>query len=489
MRKSSLPSLYAASSRTYEEGIAALRAAKPEKCRIVELKRETDPVLKYRRCRPLKNLPPRTVAHLLLQPARGSNINVQLYLPDPEAWNGRFVGLGNGGAAGSINPQGMARLAVEGFAAANTDMGTAPDDLSGVGNREVWKDFGFRATHLMTATAKKLIRAFYGRSARYSYFHGGSTGGQQALAEVQRYPEDYDGVVAAVPAHCRTPLHAYFLWNYQILRKTPFRREQEQAVVEAGREVMAKYEKGYAEGHFVSDQRRATAEDVENVIKLARKKDPTLTSAHAEALRKIFSGPVSSDTGERIFNGLPLGSFFDMAIANLYLFFWVFGRDCDLLKLDFAADMDRYTAELGPYLNAEDPDLRRFAERGGKLLMFSGSADACVPYHATLDYYEKTAEFFGSLEKVKEFFLFYLVPGRGHGQEGPGVNSMPDMLGKVIRWRETDEKPGELVGKRYEKGRLVAQVPFYPYPDCDGKPGRRGGVERVSPRYLPPAKA
>ncbi len=486
MRKSfwSALAISAAAGVVNGGGIEAVRNMPLENGEIVYLERETDPVLKYRKNRPLKNLPPRTVAKVVLHPAPGSNINVQVYLPDPDKWNGRFVGLGNGGAAGSINPQGMARLAARGFAAANTDMGTSPDAFSGDGNPEVWKDFGFRSTHLMTVTAKKIIKAFYGRAPEYSYFNGGSTGGQQALSEVQRYPEDYDGVVAAVPAHCRTPLHAYFLWNYQILNRTPFSKEQEKVVIDAANEYMAKYETGDGKGKYISDTRRATAEDIKNIIALARKKDATLTDAHAEALDKLFSGPVHPETGERIFNGIPVGSPFDPARGNLYLFNWVFGKDCDLNKLNFTSDLDEYTAKLGPYLNSEDPDLRRFADRGGKLLMFSGSADSCVPFHATLDYYEKTAEFFGSLDKVKEFFLFYLVPGKGHGNEGPGVNAMPDMLEKVILWREKGEKPGELTAKRYEKGHLVSTIAIQPYPGNSP----RGGVGRVAPRYLPEIK-
>ena len=119
-------------------------------------------------------------------------------------------------------------------------MGTAPNSDSGIGNPEVWKDFGFRATHLMTVAAKQVIRAYYGKEPELSYFSGGSTGGQQALQEAQRYPEDYDGIAAAVPAHCRTPLHAYFLWNDQILKKCPFTKAQEASVIAAANEYMAR---------------------------------------------------------------------------------------------------------------------------------------------------------------------------------------------------------------------------------------------------------
>ena len=123
----------------------------------------------------------KTIVKLVLNPAKGSNINVEVWLPDADKWTARFLGLGNGGAAGSINSGNLAAQSAAGYAVATTDMGTAPNSDSGVGNREVWKDFGFRATHLMTVVAKQIVRAHYGKEPELSYFSGGSTGGQQAL--------------------------------------------------------------------------------------------------------------------------------------------------------------------------------------------------------------------------------------------------------------------------------------------------------------------
>lgn len=109
--------------------------------------------------RSFNKLPPRTIVKMVLNPAKGSNIKVEVWLPDAEKWNGRFLGLGNGGAAGSINPGLLAWPIYGGYAVATTDMGTAPNANSGIGNREVWKDFGFRATHLMTVSAKQVLKA------------------------------------------------------------------------------------------------------------------------------------------------------------------------------------------------------------------------------------------------------------------------------------------------------------------------------------------
>jgi len=122
-------------------------------------------------------VPPRTIVKIVLNPAKGSNINVEMWMPDAGKWNGRFIGLGNGGSAGHINSMGLAGFMASGEVAATTDMGTAPNDSSGDGNPEVWKDFGFRATHLMTVAAKQVIKAYYGKDPTCSYFSGGSTAG------------------------------------------------------------------------------------------------------------------------------------------------------------------------------------------------------------------------------------------------------------------------------------------------------------------------
>jgi feruloyl esterase len=373
-------------------------------------------------------------------------------------------------------------------------MGTAPNADSGIGNRDVWKDFGFRATHLMSVTAKQVVGAYYGRQPERSYFNGGSTGGQQALQEAQRYPEDYDGIVANVPAHCRTPLHAYFLWNEQILHACPFTESQQGHIIAAGNEYMAAREVPQTAGKLVSDP-RCDKQDIEAVIELARHRDATLTEAHAEALRKLFDGPRHAITGERIFGGIPFGSSFDIAHGHLYLFNWVFGAEKNPMDIDFGNDIDTYTAALGPYLNAENPDLRRFEDRGGKLVMLSGSADSCVPYHASLDYYERVAEHFGSIEKTQTFLRFYVVPGMSHGP-GPGINKLPNMLDLVVAWREKGIAPDALRGQRVVDGSTEFEIPLYPYPSRTGwtpeagfRPvdGPRGGVERIAERFRPPA--
>lgn len=466
-----------------------------ENGKILSIEHTTSPTFTGPDKKTAGGLPPRTIIKWALYPAEGSNIYAEMWLPDAADWNERFLGLGNGGAAGAINPNSFVWAIRDKFAVATTDMGTSPNAESGIGNREVWKDFGFRATHLMTVSAKQILKAFYGREPRFSYFNGGSTGGQQALQEAQRYPEDYDGIVANIPAHCRTPLHAYFLWNDQILGECKFTEAQEANIVAAGTEYMASREAPQVAGKFVSDP-RCTSEDIEAVIRLVKEKDPTITAAQAEGLRKLFDGPRHAVTGERIFCGIPFGSTLKNAHGHLYLFKWVFGRDKDLKQIDFAGDIDTYTAALGPYLNAENADLNAFAKRGGKILITPGSADSVVPYHASIDYYERVIAACGGLDNVRSFARLFIIPGMGHGA-GPGINSLPGTLQIVMKWREKGEAPGMILGKRVVDQRTELEMPIYPYPtkaqwSAETKTflpveGPRGGVDPISKRFRPAA--
>ncbi|WFB35944.1 tannase/feruloyl esterase family alpha/beta hydrolase [Kiritimatiellota bacterium B12222] len=478
-----------------ESRLASLRKSKIEFATITSVAYVTDSTKSTPNGRVEAHIPPRTIVKMVLNPTRGSNIKVEIWLPDNAQWNGRFLGLGNGGAAGSIHEGGLIKGVSSGYATATTDMGTAAGPHSGIDNQEVWKDFGFRATHLMTVTSKQLIESYYGKPPRFSYFSGGSTGGQQALQEAQRYPEDYDGILAMVPAHARTPLHAYFLWNHQILLNTPFTPSQEANIIAAANDYMADREIPGIAGHFISDP-RATQKDIEGVIALAQAKDPSLTPAHAEALQKLFDGPRHAVTGERIFNGVPFGSTFSNAHGHLYLFYWVFGSKTNLMTLNFGDDFDTYTAALAPFLNAENADLRAFAKRGGKMIMVSGSADSIVPYHATLDYYERVTENFGDIDKVSSFLKFYLIPGMTHS--GSYEFQQPkNLLEALIDWREQDLAPEALLSRKIEDKKVVIEMPIYPYPtktiwdestsSYQPVEGPRRGVDRIAEDFRPAA--
>lgn len=389
--------------------------------------------------------PPGTlVAELTLSPAPGSEIRVEVALPPPERWCGRLVGIGNGGGGGWLPSKELGAHLRHGRATTTTDLGTKRDPArAGIGNPEVWRDFGHRATHLAMVAGRTLAAAAYGRAPRFVYFLGGSTGGQQGMSLAQRHPADCDAILSAVPAHARTALHAYFVWNWQALHRPDgsmlFTDAQERAWREAALAAFAPAERlERARGRFASDPRWTPAL-LEDALRRAARLEPSLSPAHLEALRRIVEGPRHAVTGRRIHGGIPPGGPFAPATGNLWIFHWVFGADFDPWRFDFGADFDRYEAALAPDLDAESADLDAFRARGGRLLVYSGTSDSCVPWHATAAWYGRVAERYG-LEGARAFCRYYLLPGREHSG-GPGVQTIRDEFALLSRWREKGIEP------------------------------------------------
>ena len=168
----------------------------------------------------IANLPPFCRVAATLQPTPESNIKIELWMPEKN-WNGRFLGTGNGGGAGKLSYRSLALGMRRGFAIANTDMGTSPNANAVVGHPERWADFGYRSTHRMTVVSKQIVQAYYGKPQSHAYFVGCSTGGGQGLMEAQRYPGDYNGIIAGAPAINRTHIHTGFVWNAQAANQPP----------------------------------------------------------------------------------------------------------------------------------------------------------------------------------------------------------------------------------------------------------------------------
>lgn len=385
---------------------------------------------------------------LALSPAEGSRIRVEVALPPRARWCGRLVGLGSGGQGGRLPYKEQGAYLRRGCATATTDLGTqAVAARAAAANAETVRDFGHRATHLAMVAGRALAAAAYGGPPRFVYFVGGSTGGQQGMSLAQRHPEDCDAVIAAVPAHSRTALHAYFLWNWQASHRGDgsmlFNGAQEKSWRRAALDVLLRREAmPRARGRFASDPRWGEGE-LSEALALAATRDPTLSPAHLEALRRMHEGPVHAITGARIHGGIPPASDLGQACGNLWLFDWVFGAGTDPRSLDFGADYDRYRAALAPDLDADSPDLDAFRARGGKMLVYSGSSDSCVPWHATAEWYGKVAERYGAAA-ARAFCLYYVLPGRSH-VGGPGVQTIRDEFRQVVAWREKGVAP-RLVG-------------------------------------------
>ena len=404
------------------------------------------------------NLPDFCRVVLHSRPGRGSFIRSEVWLPTP--WNGLFVGIGNGGLGAGIPCKTMTKHLRQGYAIAGTDLGTSRGRECGIDNPDVWKDFGWRATHLMTVTAKQILREYYGEPEKYAYFLGRSTGGQQAYCIAQRFPEDYDGIIAGVPAHNRLALHTYFLWNHVHLTTESgeglFSDEEISSLTNCAVEFFRLHGGAGLRDDFVSFP-YAGERTVEDFLGFLRTAMPGLSEAQRSALRAVYTGPVNPVTGEQIYNGMPMGAeIYGCGIRDCqgkeppfyFPILWAFGEEFNFRNFDFASDMDHLHKTLAADLNANSSDLSAFRDHGGKLLAFSGSADPCVPYPDAMAYYNRTVEFMGGTEETQKFYRYFLIPGKDHGATGRGANSQwgsieqrEDLLTVLRRWREEGIAP------------------------------------------------
>ena len=434
---------------------------------------------------------------LTSHPSSESNIGIEVWIPI-DNWNGRFLGTGNGGGAGSIDYWALGAGLRRGFAVANTDMGTAPGAHLIYDYPERWKDFGYRSTHEMTLIAKKIIKQYTGKDPLFSYFIGCSTGGQQALSEAQRYPDDYDGIVAGAPANNRTHLHTMFLYCHSLCNQDGnlmFSQEQLNKIDE----IVLKYNVGKDGGaptdNFLTDPRIASID-----INLFRS---FLSEKQIEILSKIYNGPVNPRTGETIYCSFPLNSenkslgqgyFQHESAVNglLYPFIWAFGKDFDYQSFDFDRDMLKVDSILAPILNANNPDLKPLKNRNGKIIMYTGTCDPIVPFQDAVNYYERVVNEIGNLTETQDFFRYFIIPGMTHCGGGPGVNEFgqflaqsecmdcnQDILTLLIDWVENNKVPEQIIVTKYKensKQEIEMQRPVYPYPDF---PVYKGG----NPKY------
>ncbi len=463
-----------------------------------------------------------------LKPAAGSSIRIEVWLPR-EHWNGRFLGTGNGGGAGMIVYAALAAGLKLGYATANTDLGTAPDAEVAGQRPDCWADFGYRATHEMTTAAKAMLTAFYGRPARHTYFVGGSTGGQQALSEAQRYPEDYDGIIAGAPGNNRTHLHTMFVWNWQAVRATPGSALSADALDRFTRAVVrarSPNDGGAPGDDFLTDPRLDHFDPARILAGTPGVADrDSLTAAQVAALQKIYAGPTNPRTGERIHCPPPLGAALESERSigpaaqpeipeppsRFYPFRWALGPTFDYAKFDFDRDLAQMDAKLADLLNANNPDLSGLRRRGGKLLMYTGTADATCPFEDTVNYYERVVRAQGGLAATQTFFRYFLVPGMAHVSGGAGLNdfgqrlalnvpqdSDHDALLALVKWVEQGVAPDRIVATAFKGGEAANgirfQRPIYPYPKFAhyrsgdvNAPDSYEGVDHVRGEVLAPA--
>jgi feruloyl esterase len=391
-------------------------------------------------------------AQVTSRPTADSDIRIEVWIPLGAAWNGKFVQVGNGGFAGAIPQPLMMLMASRGYAVAGTDDGhqsKAGTDASwGRGHPEKVVDFGWRALKETTDVGKALTVAMAGSPLKRAYFFGCSDGGREALMEAQRYPDDFDGIVAGAPANNFTRLLSLAVQIQQDLHRTPdaYLTAASLGALQAGAL------KDCGGGAFVRDPAACRFDPATTICASGQATEGCLTTAQAATAARIYAGLRDPRTGKILFPGFTPGA---EALAGAWsawitgpsadkggsalssLFGGGFFRDLvsadgtfDLATFDLSAGMEAAQARFAPILDSVDPNLAPFRAHGGKLLQFHGWNDPAIPARSSIVYYEDVR---GRIGPVDDFYRLYLVPGMLHC--GGGVSpANADWLSTLDAW-------------------------------------------------------
>ncbi|MBV9499226.1 MAG: tannase/feruloyl esterase family alpha/beta hydrolase [Acidobacteriaceae bacterium] len=394
---------------------------------------------------PIPNLPDFCRVEGAIKPTRNSNIQFEVWLPS-SGWNGKFRGVGNWGFAGMIEFGDMAAAVRRGYATASTDTGHRGDtgndwDASwALGSPEKVVDFGYRAVHEMTEKAKLIIQAFYGQAPQRSFFEGCSNGGRQALVEAQRFPDDYQGILAGAAALDCTHLLTAAAYNLQmppLVNPASYIPASKLPAISAAVLAACDALDGVTDG-ILNDPRQCRFDP--SVLRCGGvESDSCLTSAQIAQLKRIYAG-LRNSKGEQVFPGyMPGGEEGEegwkawitgpapgrAAISMFgvsYLRYMVFDNPAWDLRTVSAEQAVQIAGEKTMHImDATNPDLRLFKAHGGKLILYHGWSDPGVPALGTVNYYNSVVTKLG-LHETESFTRLYMVPGMQHGYGGPGPN-------------------------------------------------------------------
>lgn len=434
------------------------------------------------------------------QPSTDSDIKIEVWLP-VSGWNGKFQGRGNGGFAGEIDYHSLALAVHEGYATAGTDTGHAAagtDARWALGHPEKITDYGFRAIHEMTETAKIVIKNFYASRLQHSYFASCSNGGRQALMEAQRFPADYDGIIAGAPANFWTHLLTSAVWDAQATTSDEASYIPSSKLPAIARAVndACDAQDGVTDG-ILNDPRKCHF-DPATILCKTGDSDNCLTAPQVTALKKLYEGAHDSQGG-RIFPGLLPGAEEGPGGWSLWItgqapgksLLFAFGNgfygdmvydkaDWSYLGVDLGEAVKAADAKMAKTLNATETNLAAFKTRGGKLIMYHGWEDPAISPLNSIDYYHGVVATMGR-ESSDAFVRLYMAPGMQHCAGGPGPDSFgengPSPTAKdahhsaqlaIEQWVEKGVAPADIIATKYEGRGATGEVkmtrPLCPYP-------------------------
>lgn len=433
--------------------------------------------------RPIPNLPAFCRLAATLTPTSDSDIKIEVWLP--AKWNNQLFGVGNGGYAGSISYSGLAEGLRHGFAAVSTDTGhtATPDASWALNHPEKITDFGHRAIHLMTVQAKAVITAHYGTAPKKSYFSSCSNGGRQALMEAQRYPEDYDGIIAGAPANAWISLMTTAAKNTQATGRAYLPAAKLPAIQAA---VLTACDQLDGVKDSVLENPAACRFDPASLRCAGPETNDCLTAPQIESLKTVYAG-LRSAQGKPLFPGYSpsgeaepggwgpwiTGPAHDKSAlygfsTSFFRFFVHSDPNWDYKTFDISKDLPA-AQKLAPALDSTSPDLKAFHARGGKLILYHGWCDAAIPAQNAIDYYQSVVKKMGT-KRAAQFVRLFMVPGMQHcsGGVGPhtfGQSSSPqgdpttNIAAALARWVEQGQAPEQLIASKPGRTRPLCAYP------------------------------
>ncbi len=405
-----------------------------------------------------------------------TEIEMELWLP--QDWNGRFLGVGNGGLTGAINYPMMRDGLAHGFATASTDTGhKVPAAFTGMfdsawvaGHPQRVVDFGHRGHHRMAEVSKAIVAAYYGQRAKYNYYSGCSSGGWQGFTEAQKYPGDYDGIVAGAPAFNFIKLQTRSLWLAQQSASDPagdLGPAKSQILVAA---ALARCDSQDGVKDGVMDPSRCDFDPAQLQCAGAGG-DSCLTPAQVARARLIY-GPAHTKAGMSLYPGSAYGAPAPLDVSNPLgtrrpmIAEVMAGTELEgvMTPATFDADRDtpRIESRIGKDLSSYDPDLKAFNARGGKIVMYHGWADPLLSPYNSIAYVQSVDAKMGQAARTS-FLRLFMVPGMGHCAGGPGTDTF-DGLAAVQAWVEHGQAPPTLAASHMTKGVADRTRPLCQYP-------------------------
>jgi feruloyl esterase len=398
----------------------------------------------------------------------GSKIRIEIFLP-PQ-WNGKLFGVGGGGLSGGLSGSSafIAPQLGRGYAGVANDAGHADDQNAAwaLNAPAAIEDFGFRANHQAVVAAKAVMAAYYGRPAERSYFFGCSNGGRDALMLAQRWPSDYDGIVAGAPAADWTRLTSTFLANHKLLVETPEAEKLASKFELIRNAVVAQCDSldGVTDG-VLENPLACRFDPAQLQCKAGGKTNKCLTPGEVKLVRAFYQGPRTKD-GQSVYPGYPPGSEYGRSIipiqgwgnwnlkgpqAGFSLSKAYYGamvaRDLAWNPASFDLDRDYPKArqQTGAAMDADNPDLRPFADHGGKLILFHGWEDPAIPAQATLNYYAAVRQRTGA--QADASVRLFMAPGMSHCMFGHGPDVF-DPVAAIDGWVASGKPPETIIASK-----------------------------------------